>query len=33
MKFDLSVTDGTVYLVHDGATLSGTIERWPLQPA
>ncbi len=32
MKFELSVSDGTVYLVHDGATISGSIDRWPLQP-
>ncbi len=33
MSLELSVTDGTVYLVHGGVTLSGTIEQWPLQPA
>jgi len=33
MTFELSVTDATAYLVHDGATLSGTIERFPLQLA
>lgn len=33
MTFDLSMSDGTVYLVHNGATLSGTVEQWPLQPA
>jgi uncharacterized protein YaeQ len=32
MNFDLSMTDGTVYLVNDGVTMSGSIERWPLQP-
>ena len=32
MKLDLSVSDGTMYLVHNGTTLSGTIEQWPLQP-
>ena len=33
MKLELSVSDGTVYLVHAGTTLSGTIDRWPLQPS
>ena len=33
MKLELSVSDGTIYLVHNGATLSGVIEQWPLQPA
>ena len=32
MKLDLSVSDGTMYLVHNGTTLSGTIEQSPLQP-
>ena len=32
MKLELSVSDGTIYLVHIGTTLSGTIEQWPLQP-
>ncbi len=33
MKLELSYTDGTIYLVHDGATLSGNIEQWSLQPS
>lgn len=33
MKLELSVSDGTLYLVHDGTTLSGSAEQWPLQPA
>lgn len=33
MRFDLSVTDGTLYLVFGNETISGTIERLPLQPA
>ena len=33
MKLELSVSDGTMYLVHGGATLSGSIEQWPLRPA
>ena len=32
MKLELSVSDGTIYLVHNSTTLSGTIEQWPLQP-
>ncbi|MBP6773549.1 MAG: YaeQ family protein [Gemmatimonadaceae bacterium] len=31
MKFSLSMTDGTVYLDHDGASLSGVVERMALQ--
>jgi uncharacterized protein YaeQ len=33
MKFSLSFTDGMLYLDVDGATLSGTVEQWPLQVA
>lgn len=33
MKFDLSVTDGTLYIVLGNDTLSGTVERLALQPA
>jgi len=33
MKLELSVSDGTIYLVHAGTTLSGSIDQWPLQPA
>lgn len=33
MKFDLSVTDGTIYLVLGTTTLTGTVERHVLQPA
>ncbi len=33
MKFSMSVTDGMMYLDVNGATLSGTIEQWPLQAA
>ena len=33
MKLELSVSDGTIYLVNNSTTLSGTIDRWPLQPA
>mgnify|MGYP000033814649 CR=1 FL=1 len=32
MKLELSVTDSALYLVHNGTTLSGSIEQWPLQP-
>jgi uncharacterized protein YaeQ len=32
MRFDLSVSDGTLYIVLGGATLSGSVERHPLQP-
>ncbi|HYW32123.1 MAG TPA: YaeQ family protein [Gemmatimonas sp.] len=32
MRFDLSVTDGTLYVVLDGTTYSGTVDRHPLQP-
>jgi uncharacterized protein YaeQ len=31
MKFDLSVSDGQIYLVLEHATLSGTVERHPLE--
>lgn len=33
MKIDLSISDHTLYLEHEGTTLSGVIERQPLQPA
>jgi uncharacterized protein YaeQ len=33
MTFSLSLTDGMLYLDCNGATLSGTVESWPLQPA
>jgi len=33
MRFDLSVTDGTLYIVLGSHTLSGSVERLPLQPA
>lgn len=33
MKFDLSVTDGTLYVVLGNDTLSGVVERLALQPA
>lgn len=33
MRFDLSVSDGTVYVMLDGATYSGTVDRHPLQPS
>lgn len=33
MKFSLSMTDGMLYLDVDGATLSGTVEQWPLHSA
>ena len=32
MKFALSVSDGMLYLEHNGTTLSGAVERWPVQP-
>ncbi len=32
MKFALSYSDGTIYLEHNGTTLSGTVERLVLQP-
>ena len=32
MRFALSVSDGMLYLEHNGTTLSGAVERWPLQP-
>jgi uncharacterized protein YaeQ len=32
MKLELSITDGTLYLVIGKETLSGTVERLPLQP-
>lgn len=32
MRFDLSITDGTLYVVLDGTTYSGTVDRHPLQP-
>lgn len=31
MKFALSLSDGMLYLEHNGTTLSGAVERWPLQ--
>jgi len=33
MRFDLSVTDGTLYIVLGNETLSGQVEKLPLQPA
>lgn len=33
MKFDMSFTDGMLYIVLGGTTLSGTVERLPLQPS
>jgi uncharacterized protein YaeQ len=33
MTFALSMTDGTLYLDVDGASLSGAVEQWPLQVA
>lgn len=33
MRFDLSVSDRVLYIVLGGATLSGAVERLPLQPA
>ncbi len=32
MKFALSFSDSTLYLEHNGTTLTGAVERWPLQP-
>ena len=31
MTFSFSMTDGTIYLDHQGASLSGAVETWPLQ--
>lgn len=31
-RFDLSVTDGMLYVMLGNETLSGTVERFPLQP-
>jgi uncharacterized protein YaeQ len=33
MRFDLSVSDSMLYIVLGNATLSGAVERLPLQPA